>query len=93
MIAGSATGALNAPEFIYDRKAMTLQYSRDESRGYIKGKDDRPKRDFSREAEAPKQPKMDWICENVSVIVLLIPSPFLTSLLLIVPRSKFLSTT
>lgn len=71
MIAGSATGALNAPEFIYDRKVMTLQYSRDESRGYMKGKDDRPKRDFSREAEAPKQPKMDWICENVSLIVIL----------------------
>ena len=75
MLAGSATGALNAPEFIYDKKPTTLQYSRDETRGggYVqgKGKDDRPKKDYSREPEPPKQPKMDWICENVSYILLL----------------------
>jgi hypothetical protein len=69
LLAGSATGALNASEFIYDRKPVTLQYSRDENnRGFAsgRGKDDRPKRDFSRDTEPPKQPKMDWICENVS---------------------------
>jgi len=75
MLAGSATGALNAPEFIYDRKPTTLQYSRDENRGggFVpgKGKDDRSKKDYSREPEPPKQPKMDWICENVSYILLL----------------------
>ena len=76
MIAGSATGALNAPEFIYDRKPTTLQYSRDESRGFIKGKDDRPKKDFSREPEPLKQPKMDWICDNVSFNLIIFYSTY-----------------
>jgi len=66
-IAGSATGALNAQEFVFERKPVTLQYSRDESRSFVAGRSgDRPRKDFSREPEPPKQPKVDWICENVS---------------------------
>ena len=66
-LAGSATGALNAPEFVFERKPVTLQYSRDESRSFLSARSgDRPRKDFSRDPEPPKQPKMDWICENVS---------------------------